>query len=277
MDMSQLTKTEIYYFSGTGNSLVIARNLAEKLDGKLTPIVPFLSKETVESDAEVIGLVFPIYDFKVPPIIQSFVKKFSKLDSKYVFAVATFGFMPMKAMKKFEKTMQSCGGRLSGGFIVSMPNNGIITESITPKRQKRIQKAWSLKLEKIIDYVINRREGKIETSNIFTHLILNGLFIKATPKLLGLAKEVALHGWKSFAFAPDNNCNGCGTCMQICPMDNIKLEKGKPLWSNNCALCFACLQWCPKEAIQAGKITINKPRYHHPEAKIIDIIKQKNP
>ena len=144
--MSQLTKTEIYYFSGTGNSLVIARNLAEKLDGKLTPIVPFLSKETVESDAEVIGLVFPIYDFKVPPIIQSFVKKFSKLDSKYVFAVATFGFMPMKAMKKFEKTMQSCGGRLSGGFIVSMPNNGIITESITPKRQKRMQKAWSMKL-----------------------------------------------------------------------------------------------------------------------------------
>jgi len=276
MDMSPLSKTEIYYFSGTGNSLVVAKSLAEKLGGNLIPIVPLLKQEIVESNAEVIGLVFPIYDFKVPPIIQSFIKKFSKLNSKYVFAVATYGFMPMKAIKKFEKTIQSCGGKLSGGFIVSMPNNGIITETITPKRQKRIQKAWSMKLEKINDYVIGRREGKIETSNIFIHLILNGLFIKATPKLLGLAKEVALRGWKSFAFTPDNNCNGCGTCEQICPMDNIKLASGKPLWGSNCALCFACLQWCPKEAIQAGKITINKPRYHHPDAKIQDIIKQKS-
>jgi ferredoxin/flavodoxin len=274
--MSGLTKTEIYYFSGTGNSLVIARTLAEKLGGKLSPIVPFLSKETVESDAEVIGLVFPIYDFKVPPIIQSFAKKFSKLDSKYVFAVATYGFMPMKAMKKFQKTVQDRGGRLSGGFVISMPNNGIITETITPKRQERMQKAWNKKLENINEYVIGQRRGKIETSNFFTDLILNGLFIKATPKLLGLAKEVALRGWKSFAFAADNNCNSCGTCVQVCPMNNIRLESGKPSWSINCALCFACLQWCPKEAIQAGRMTVNKPRYHHPDAKIQDIIKQKS-
>jgi hypothetical protein len=63
----------------------------------------------------VIGLVFPIYDFKAPPIIESFVKKFSKLDAKYVFAVATYGFMPMKALKKLEKTLQSCGGSFQAG------------------------------------------------------------------------------------------------------------------------------------------------------------------
>jgi MinD superfamily P-loop ATPase len=123
--------------------------------------------------------------------------------------------------------------------------------------------------------VAARKEGKIETSNIFTHLILNGLFIRATPKLLGLAKEVVLHGWKSFAFVPDSNCNGCGTCVQVCPMDNITLLGDKPSWGENCAFCFACLQWCPREAIQAGRITLNKKRYHHPDVKISDIVKQK--
>ena len=31
------------------------------------------------------------------------------------------------------------------------------------------------------------------------------------------------------------------------------------------------------EAIQAGRITVNKKRYHHPDVKISDIIKQKTP
>jgi flavodoxin/NAD-dependent dihydropyrimidine dehydrogenase PreA subunit len=272
-----MAKTEIYYFSGTGNSLVVARSLSEKLGGKLLSVVPLLKLDTVDTEAEVVGLVFPIYDFKAPTIIQSFVKKFSKLNSKYVFAVATYGFMPMKAMKKLEKTMQSYNGKLSGAFIVSMPNNGIITETINAKRQKKIQNAWILKLEKINEYVTTRKEGTIETSNVLTHLIFNGLFIKATPKLLGLAKEVAFRGWKSFAFTSDNNCDGCRVCVKICPMDNIEFKNSKPVWGKNCALCFACLQWCPKEAIQAGRITVNKPRYHHPDVKIQDIIKQKIP
>jgi flavodoxin/NAD-dependent dihydropyrimidine dehydrogenase PreA subunit len=272
-----MTKTEIYYFSGTGNSLFVARSLSEKLGGTLIPIVPLLKKDTVETNAEVIGLVFPIYDFKAPPIIQSFAKKFSKLDAKYVFAVATYGFMPMKAMKKLEKSIQSSGGKLSGGFVVKMPNNGIITETITAKTQNKMRKDWKSKLEKMDKYVAARKEGKIETSSVLTNLILNGLFIKATPKLLRLAKEVALRGWKSFAFVADSNCSGCGICVQVCPMDNIALNSGKPSWGKDCATCFACLQWCPKEAIQAGRMTVNKKRYHHPDVKISDIIKQKTP
>jgi flavodoxin len=132
-----MSKTEIYYFSGTGNSLVVARSLSERLCGKLIPIVPLLKKDVIDSNAEVVGLVFPIYDFKTPPIIESFVKKFSKLNAKYVFAIATYGFMPMKAMKKLEKTMQSCGVKLSGGFVVSMPNNEVITEPISAKRLRK--------------------------------------------------------------------------------------------------------------------------------------------
>ncbi len=111
-----------------------------------------------------------------------------------------------------------------------MPNNGIITEKITAKRQKEMHEKWNAKLKKINNYVSARKEGKIETSNVLTHLILNGLFIRATPKLLGLAKEVVLRGWKSFAFASDSNCNQCGTCVQICPMNNITLKEGKPFW-----------------------------------------------
>lgn len=270
-----MTKIEIYYFSGTGNSLVVAKSLAEKLGARLIPLLPLLKKEVIETDAEVIGLVFPIYDFKAPLMIQSFTKKIPNLDSRYVFAVATYGFMPMSAMVKLRKSIQQMGGKLSGGFVVSMPNNGIITETITPERHSKMRNDWNAKLKEINDYVAARREGKIETSNILTHFILSGLFIRAIPKLVGLEKEVVLRGWESFAFTSDGKCTGCGVCVLVCPMCNVTLEGGKPSWGKDCLGCFACLQWCPEESIQAGRITVNQSRYHNPDVKISEIISQK--
>ncbi|MGD6852061.1 MAG: EFR1 family ferrodoxin [Candidatus Bathyarchaeia archaeon] len=270
-----MTKTAICYFSATGNSLSVAKSLAEKLNAKLTPIVPKLKEEAVETDADAIGLVFPLYDFKAPPFVENFAKKLGNLGSKYIFAVATYGFMPQKAMKKFDQTLQACGGKLSGGFVVSMPNNGIVTEELTAKREKKMREEWSKKLEEIAEYVTARKEGKIETGNVATHLIFNGLIFKVTPKLLKIGIHVARHGWQSLAFVSDGNCNACGICTQVCPVDNITLTEGKPTWGENCLHCFACLQWCPQQAIQAGTITVGNPRYHHPDLKITEIIKQK--
>jgi flavodoxin len=50
-----ILNTEIYYFSGTGNSLVVARNIAEKTKGTLIAIPSVMDKENIESDADVIG------------------------------------------------------------------------------------------------------------------------------------------------------------------------------------------------------------------------------
>jgi Pyruvate/2-oxoacid:ferredoxin oxidoreductase delta subunit len=46
---------------------------------------------------------------------------------------------------------------------------------------------------------------------------------------------------------------------------------GKPIWQHTCEQCFACLQWCPEEAIQYGKNTKKKRRYHHPEIRLRDM------
>jgi flavodoxin len=42
-----LVNLEIFWFSGTGNSLAVARNLAEKTGARLTPLTPLLKAETV--------------------------------------------------------------------------------------------------------------------------------------------------------------------------------------------------------------------------------------
>jgi len=45
-------------------------------------------------------------------------------------------------------------------------------------------------------------------------------------------------------------------------LNNIHLENGKPVWGKNCTHCMACICYCPKEAIEYGKKSKGKPRYH---------------
>jgi MinD superfamily P-loop ATPase len=65
-------------------------------------------------------------------------------------------------------------------------------------------------------------------------------------------------------FTVDNRCTSCGTCVKVCPVENIRLEEGRPVWLHHCEQCMACIQLCPTEAIQAGKKTEKRGRYHHP-------------
>jgi MinD superfamily P-loop ATPase len=65
-------------------------------------------------------------------------------------------------------------------------------------------------------------------------------------------------------FTVDDRCTSCGRCAEVCPVENIRLEEGRPVWLHHCEQCMACIQLCPAEAIQAGKKTEKRGRYHHP-------------
>lgn len=40
------------------------------------------------------------------------------------------------------------------------------------------------------------------------------------------------------------------------------LQNGKPVWGQDCTHCMACICCCPAEAIESGKMSLGKPRYH---------------
>jgi ferredoxin len=268
-----MSKVEIYYFSGTGNSLVVARDLAGKTQGHLIPVTAVIDQERIHTDADVIGMVFPIYDFRPPGIIGKFVRKLENIGAKYLFAVCTYGIMPGKTMKHFAQVIKSCGGNLSAGFAVHMPHSGIGSGAFSADQHEQMFNNWKKKLDVIYDYIHAGKQGTLETSNLFVSFILSGLFMKVIPILLPLFTHVMLKGWDSLALISDGKCDGCGICQRVCPVENIEMLDNKPSWSNCCEGCFACLHWCPKEAIQAGSITVNMKRYHHPDVKISDMIR----
>ena len=172
--------TEIYYFSGTGNSLSVARDIAETTNGKLIPVAPLVKQETISTNAEVIGIVFPVYDFKPPPIVLEFIRRLSEIETRYLFAVGTYGFMPFNAMRILDKEIETCGGKLSLGFVVRMPHSGIGHKTVTIHEQNKMFKNWKRKLEVVLGSVNTRKEGILETRSILFHFVLSGLVFKVS-------------------------------------------------------------------------------------------------
>jgi len=67
---------DVYYFSGTGSSLIIARDIAEKINGQLISIRSVMNKDRIETEANLIGVVFPLYGiFRIPSVVERFVRK----------------------------------------------------------------------------------------------------------------------------------------------------------------------------------------------------------
>lgn len=127
-----IMNTEIYYFSGTGNSLAVARDITEKIHGKLISIPSVMDQQSIEIEADNIGIVFPCYLaqlYGVPLIVERFVRKLENIESKYIFAVCTCGgFESVNALptlKNLSKIVKSMGGKLTAEFSIKLPMNNL--------------------------------------------------------------------------------------------------------------------------------------------------------
>ena len=296
---------QIYYFTGTGNSLFIARQVAENINGNLIPIASAVKGEHIITDAQIIGFIFPVYyasnlSSGIPHIVERFLYKLEGIESKYIFAVCTHSGMPGTTLEKVSKICISRGGQLAGGFTVLTYNDApslgeklkkilLRKESITQskgkiqKRHEKILELWNDKLTYISNYINNKKHGELETRKKITklifapiiYLLMKPVFKKRYQKLSNTLhlpfKEMIPLSDRSFY--ADENCSGCGICVRICPVNNIKLIDSKPKWQNHCENCFACFVWCPNESIH-GEIVSYAEHYHHSTVKVTDMIDQ---
>lgn len=258
----------IVYFTGTGNSLKLAKDIVSEMeDFKLCKVSQFINEKEVEVKSKFLGIVFPVYYARMPLIMEQFVRKLNISRDTYVFVAANYAGAPAQALIKSDNILQDRKSKLSSGFLFRMPGNNIFAFNTKPKeKQSKIFEREEKKVKKVCELIRKREELKPETSKLVFDIVIDKMFIKTTDKIVG-----NLH-MRDEKFWVNEKCNGCKLCENICPVSNIEFNLNKPTWKHKCQQCAACIQWCPKQAIQWGDKTLKRSRYRNPSVKISELI-----
>ncbi|MCU0631503.1 MAG: EFR1 family ferrodoxin [Methanolinea sp.] len=256
-------KTLLYYFTGTGNSLAVAKGLCSRLgDCELEPIASAVrTPGPIVPAADRIGIVSPLYFYGLPSIVADFSRRLDLAKVRYAFAVITMGGAGgSAALRQIDGILNDGPGRrgIDAGFSVRMPGNYLMMYgALKEGRRERTLKGADRRVEEIAR-MVNGGVRKKPSWSPFASLIQGLMY----PRFIAGVHDA------DRKFTVDDRCTACGTCAAVCPVENIHLVEGRPTWLHRCEQCMACIQLCPTRAIQAGPKTEGRERYRHPGIEI---------
>lgn len=247
----------ILYFSGTGNSEYTAGRI-----GKVTgdEVVNLFERIKDNDYSEMYSeqpwvIVVPTYAWRIPHIVQRWLKNTSLTGNKAIYFVMTCGGSIGNAGKYLEKLCAEKKLDYYGCAEVVMPENYIALFS-TPPKEQAIQIIDAA--EKVIEntaQIIQKKEKLPKSEVTFGDKMNSGIINDIFYPLFVHAKK----------FYVTDACISCGKCVNVCPLENVQLKDGKPVWGDACTHCMACICRCPKEAIEYGKHSKGLPRYTCPK------------
>lgn len=256
----------IYYFSGTGNSLKVAKDVAGLLgETEVRRIQENTMKKTSAEGYDTVGIVFPVYYYGLPMMVKEFIENLQISLGTYVYAIATCGGSVGGALSLLQGLLERKGISLASSYKVKMPDNyQIMYSPPTPKKQMEF-------------FRVQEEQVKIIAREIKEHKI-KALADEGPIKRFfgGKVYKVFKPNEMDINFWTDNKCNGCGICAKVCPAYNISLKEEKLSWRQKCQLCLACMHWCPKASIQYKKGTIKRRRYQHPQISVKEMFLRDN-
>lgn len=262
-------RTEIFYFSGTGNTLALTKKLGAKLGNTKISSIAELYGQPIKIETQIIGIAFPAYAFGLPRIVQGFVKWLEIPENVYIFALCNSGGVPGNPFRQLERLLKVKKRKLAAEFSLVMPSNYLPFGGPGTLEEQQEQFAFSeSKIEEAALMIQQQKYGKLQKRSripCFLSNVVHKLFLSRTGKA---AKK----------FRVNECCNSCGICVRVCPSSNIRLdENSRPEWSECCEQCMACIQWCPQKAIQICRVPERYPRYHHPKVLVSEMFLRDDP
>lgn len=260
----------IITFSGSGNSLLVARGLQTRLfpEGDPAANLVILEGETLlhperqllrADEKEQVIWVFPIYCWGVPPIVLRFIDKvrFKGAETAIHQMVCTCGDDMGRADDQWRQHIGRRGWTPRAVYSVIMPNTYVCMKGFDVDPAELRDSKLAAVPARLDDIVASIRRGfggddLTRGSMAWLKTNIEGIWFRAF-KMSPLP----------FSADPEK-CTSCGLCSRNCPLENITMKDGHPQWGPLCAMCLRCYHRCPVHAISYGHTTDNKGQYRAP-------------
>ena len=247
----------IIYFSGTGNSRYCARLLGELLQDPCLDAAPLIRAGTAARLTSEKPWVFvsPTYAWQIPRVFRDLIRSGSFSGNQDAYFVMTCGSDIGNAAAWNRALCAEKGFRNRGTVPVVMPENYIAMFNAPEEAEAR-------------DIIAGARPVlERAAAGIREGADLPPAGAGAVDRLKSGVVNVLFYRFHVTAkpFSVSDTCVSCGKCEEACPLGNIRMRDGKPVWGTRCTHCMACICGCPAEAIEYGRISRGKPRYQCPE------------
>lgn len=249
----------IIVYSGTGNTLHIARLLAAELDMR---VLHLRGDELLNPSAVSVGRdepviwAFPVYSWGVPPVVRRYMREcgFEGSAAHAVHhALITYGDDAGLTGSQWRDEIMARGLRPGGVYGLQMPNTYVFMPGMDVDSgevaEAKIRDA-GLAVARIA------AEIRGNTAGVWEDNYQKGSF--AWLKSQVIRPWFERHCMSDRHYHATHDCTGCGRCVSVCPMLNIRLDEGKPRWGGRCAMCLACYHVCPHHAVAYKGITKKK-------------------
>lgn len=253
----KVVKDVVFYFTATGNSLYVAK----QLDEKPISIAQAVHDTGKVYQAEKIGIVCPVYGHGVPALVREFLEH-AAFETPYFYMILTFGNRHGGAAEL------ACDMLKKIGITPAYINVLCMVDNYLPAFDMEEQK----KIDKKVDAQIQRIEEDIRNDKQYISPVTDK-DRAAHQEFLKRAAKMPEDIFKKLYYITDD-CIGCEICTRVCPKQCFTMDGHKSVWHyENCMQCMACIHACPMMAIQMNVPEKNpKARYRNEHISICEIV-----
>ena len=264
-----MKKRILFYFTATGNSLYVARELSGP-DGEVMSMPKLLKRGQPKFEAEEIGFVFPCLMHLPPNRVREFIRA-AKLKADYFFTVVTYGDRKGTVVEAWDNICKEAGYEMHYINAVLMVNNWVNMADIEQELQTEKPTADMLRQ---IKADLTRREHALLPTTDEERQLHRELMAQT-----GLNDEDGVTQKSEQRYASNDDCILCGICTMVCPRGCWHLGGPTSVNFGQCDYCMACIHNCPRKAIQLLPSTstlfsreVNPEKhYRHPTVSVVDI------
>lgn len=238
----KMEKVDFYYFSGTGNTFLVVEKMEKTFEKNGFDVELHRIEKSDPKKVNlhhILGLAFPVAGLSTYPFVWDFIESLPSTDGTPIFMVDTLAGYSGGMVGPLHNKLKKRGYEPIGACEIKMPMNIFYIQS-DESRSKLIGKGIK-KAEKYAQALVDGQ------ANWGSFPVIPSVLCTLSRSLMSSWEWKSQQKWFGF-HAEKSECNHCGICEQICPLNNIEMRE-YPVYKCKCQFCMRCVSFCPQNAI----------------------------